>query len=729
MKPSLVKIDHFTPLLTDTLPYEVPFFFSNVGIYKSLKKAYDVYFKGQNKKKAKGEKDVNSDISLIDFFTKEYFSESKQLQNLIEAACSSGHAGSIPYEYQIKNTDRGRRNISLIHPAAQIKICDLYKKHKNVILFYCGRSPYSIRYPSKVTSRTVRKHASILNNIFKEPESANISDLKEKVVKDQRKFSLFEIPNSYFVLEKYRMLHDFYESSDILDLEKKFLNCRRVDIQRCFESIYTHSISWAVKDKEYVKKNLYAFSGNNLKLFEAEFDKLMQFSNYNETNGIPIGAETSRLFSEIILQKIDLNIQKHIETNPIDGKQLTKGRDFEIKRYMDDFFIFTNDEHLSERIQQVCEDELKGYKLFVNQNKTISFDRPFVTSTSLAKKNVGALLNEYLKTFESKEDISTASKHSPTYEGSLRVINKIRGIIRDHDLHFYNVSNIALWILKKDLLKTLDRLQKQKEIKKAPVSGILGNLKNIFNITFCGFYPNYIQKQKEAEEVPASRINSHLKRVVDIAFYIFHLSPRSHTASSIFKICYIILEILKVVNDEKIAGEIKQEISNKILIFCEKISHSQDEKIFEFLDLILFLSQLQDNFEIKKERLKEIFDIENSSLSYFEIVVLLSYIENVKDKSSYSEIRDTIIKSCNEKLSTEGALKKTENFLLFFDLIKCPYLEESEKRKILEWVGIKRDKKEVISFIEKKGWFFDWEKQENLDIRSVLEIKEARLGY
>lgn len=39
MKSSLVKINHFIPLLTDTLPYEVPFFFSNRGLYNSLKKA------------------------------------------------------------------------------------------------------------------------------------------------------------------------------------------------------------------------------------------------------------------------------------------------------------------------------------------------------------------------------------------------------------------------------------------------------------------------------------------------------------------------------------------------------------------------------------------------------------------------------------------------------------------------------------------------------------------
>lgn len=733
MKSFLVKIDHFIPLLTDTLPYEVPFFFSNSGIYRSLKKEYDAYFKGQNVRKARGENNVNVDMSLIDFFTKEYFRENGVLQDLVGKACSSKNAGSIPYEYEIKNTDKGYRNISLIHPAAQIRICDLYKKHKDIILFYCGRSPYSIRYPSKVTSRLVRKHASLLNNIFKESEMVNTSDLREEI-KDRGSLSLSEVPSSYFVLEKYGMLHDFYDSFEMLDLEKKFLQCRKIDVKRCFESIYTHSISWAAKDKEYVKGNLHS---RKPKSFEDEFDEIMRFSNRNETHGIPIGAETSRLFSEIIFQKIDLNIHERIKTEG----ELEEGKDFEIRRYMDDFFIFTNDERCSERIQKVCEDELRNYKLFVNESKAISFERPFVMPASSAKQNVRILLSEYLDVFGSRKEGHNASQHSPTYKDMLRVINKIREVIRDHKLSFYGVANIALWSLKKDLLKTLYHIQKLKKTEKMFVSRVYDCLKDFINTASYVFrlsprssamstmLKDQTQKQKKVEEVFVSRVRGYLRNVIGIAFYVFYLSPRSHTASTIFKIGYIILEILKVINNKELAGEIKQELSYHFLMFCEKISNSRDEKISEFLDIVLFLNELGDNFKVEEDRLKKIFKIETrkSLLSYFEIVVLLSYI---KKDSSYDRIRETVLESCSKKLSSKNSLKETENFLLFFDLISCPYLEPDEKEEILKRVGIVSNEKEVILFIETdKKWFFDWEKQENLDLESVLEIKEARLGY
>lgn len=697
MKSSLVKINHFIPLLTDTLPYEVPFFFSNRGLYDSLKASYDQHIKAQKTKKAKGQNIQDEDISLIDFFVKHYFSTHGSLQALVKKACDSTGTMTIPYQYEIKKTDRGHRVISLIHPAAQIKICDLYKRHKDAILFYCGRSPYSIRYPSKITSRLVTRHASLLNKIFKEAETANIADLKEKVVEDHERISLSEVPSSYFVLEKFRMLHDFYDSADFLELERRFFHCKHFDVKRCFDSIYTHSISWAVKGKRYIKKNIGSIDNSKPKTFEDEFDRLMQFSNYRETNGIPIGAEASRLFAEIILQEVDLNIQSRIEKMTVGSKPPVKGRDFEIKRYMDDFFIFSNDKALSDEIQEICESELKEYKLFVNESKTKLQDRPFVTPISSAKQKITLILSEHLKIYQPEETEAKSFKRFPKYRDGQTVINHIRGTIHDYDLTFYDISNVALGILKNNLLRSLRKIQQQK--KTSP------------------------------DEVIVPAIKTYLKNIINIAFYIFYLSPRSHTSSTIFKISYTILEILKVLEKSEVTGEIKQELFSQHMMFCEKISYAKNERIIEFLDLVLFLNELGDGFKITEDRLKRIFKIgeySDKTLSYFEIVVLLACI---KKDTTYTELRNVILKSCEEKLSSSDNLKEAENFMLFFDLLKCPHLREGDKNKILSYVGLNKDKASIISFIEDKEWFFDWQKQEHLDLKAVLEIKEARTGY
>src|SRR3546814_8933789 len=96
----------------------------------------------------------------------------------------------------------------------------------------------------------------------------------------------------------------------------------------------SHTITWAVKDKLLAKEFKSAYS------FEAQFDKLMQRANYNETNGIVVGPEFSRVFAEIILQRVD---QKVIANLAVNG--LVFNRDYEIRRYVDDF---RSEEHTSE---------------------------------------------------------------------------------------------------------------------------------------------------------------------------------------------------------------------------------------------------------------------------------------------------------------------------------------------------------------------------------------------
>lgn len=118
---------------------------------------------------------------------------------------------------------------------------------------------------------------------------------------------------------------------DLLRLEQKFHFMMNMDIASCFYHIYTHSIAWAIKGKECAKNNIDAIS------FETTFDKLMQRSNYNETNGILVGPEVSRIFAEIIFQRIDLNV-----LNILREKNLKLGSDYEIRRYVDDHFIFAN---------------------------------------------------------------------------------------------------------------------------------------------------------------------------------------------------------------------------------------------------------------------------------------------------------------------------------------------------------------------------------------------------
>ena len=76
----------------------------------------------------------------------------------------------------------------------------------------------------------------------------------------------------------------------------------------------------------------------------------MQHTNYNETNGIVVGPEISRIFAEIILQAVDLAILRQLK-----DKGYTLGRDYEIRRYVDDSYVYTNS-------RKVLDDIYNAYK-------------------------------------------------------------------------------------------------------------------------------------------------------------------------------------------------------------------------------------------------------------------------------------------------------------------------------------------------------------------------------
>ncbi len=92
-----------------------------------------------------------------------------------------------------------------------------------------------------------------------------------------------ETPRATSRYSGFDRLYKFFESDDHIRLEKKFRYQISIDISKCFDSIYTHSIAWATKSKDEAKENISALTFGN------HFDKVMQRLNHNETSGICIG--------------------------------------------------------------------------------------------------------------------------------------------------------------------------------------------------------------------------------------------------------------------------------------------------------------------------------------------------------------------------------------------------------------------------------------------------------
>jgi hypothetical protein len=95
--------------------------------------------------------------------------------------------------------------------------------------------------------------------------------------------------------------------------------------------------------------------------------------NFNETNGICIGPELSRVFAEVILSAVDAEIVRRARTL---GYRV--GREFEYRRYVDDFNIFGVNSAVLSSITTIMEDCLGEYNLHLNEEKRATLRDPLL---------------------------------------------------------------------------------------------------------------------------------------------------------------------------------------------------------------------------------------------------------------------------------------------------------------------------------------------------------------
>ena len=615
-------------VLSDVLPYEVPLIFSNRYFYKLLNK---------RNKALKNPK-----------FIKDRFKAYSEIENLLFSTAKS----SQPFRFKIKHNETDFRELNIIHPNNQKAVSDFYEKYNSLILYYSSISQFSIRKPTDIAKFTFfndRLHSKNGDNTF---EFAQIEENENE----------YENLKSYFTYQKYSNIHKFYESYQFHRSEKKFNKLIKIDISKCFDSIYTHTISWALFNKTIIKDNI----DDSRKTFAGEFDELLQKLNANETNGIVIGPEFSRIFAELILQQIDNDILNKLLSSDTNQPKLIHKRDYEIFRYVDDYFIFYNKEEDKERILKEFKLCLKEYKLYLNDNKSISYGKPIITEISQAKQKITDLFNIHLKLIEKEEE--------SFYFSSNNVITRFKSIIKETNIAYKDIMNYSLAVLDN---KTKKLVNKWKSIK-----------------------------EEERDEKAQKQFEKGFFEILDVAFFLYSVEPR---VNSTIKVCLIIDKIISFLKKNK-SNEYKEpfltnhkhnifkKISDEIYQVLQKNKSDKTTQV-ESLYLLIALNQLGREYRLSPKVLCSYFNIqfeENkitiaNELNYFCIMVLLFYIRNIK---IYEPIKEELKKSIFKKFDNKKDYdwkNETELVLLLLDTLSCPYLNE---------FVCKEDKKNIITLID-----------------------------
>lgn len=624
-------------LLTEVLPYELPLMLDNEGFYLNMQ---------------------NEGLKKI----------------FNEAFAVNLKKWTIPFDYSVRKYGGDKsRKLSLMHPFIQLQCVNFYEKYDNYMLSLCSNSPFSIRF--------IAKRAKCLFQV--EEDGCHIEQDQQKRI-EILDGEIEKYYRSYFSYKQYDMMYKFFTSGDYLRLEQKYTHLMKMDIANCFYHIYTHTIAWSIKGKE-IAKNLIGKA-----TFENEFDDLMQHANYNETNGIIVGPEISRIFAEIILQRIDINVLNRLKQESI---SLKLGRDYEVRRYLDDHFIYANSEDNLRRILEIYKEELQYYKLFVNERKLEFLERPFVSNLTNAKREISALISSIADKWLEKD---REGRYTHIIKNEMTaftfVVNRFRFLSHRYEQKYGTLNRYFLSLLIsqiKNELKTADN----------------------FNISL-GLLLMY----------------------VEIAFYVFSLDMN---ASASIKMCRIIDYLhtwAKRSSDKTILSELENRITReaKRCLDIYETTRRDNEINLEALNLLLCLSRLMKD-PISRSQLMKLFNISINQtgnyehLNYFQICTLL-YI--IGDEVSYEDIRKKIVEEVNRRLLVDCALWHSDNAMLFFDIIACPYVKKQEVKQIVLKVfrcsetAYGNKYKELT---KTKRWFFNWDKTQELS--ELLSKKEYHSPY
>lgn len=674
-------------VLTDMLPFEVPPTFSNRGYYRFLRDNSIEIEKGQLRWVCETD-DLDRTMRLLfgidpkAAISTEVVTEWGKQKTRRSVPIGKCHMATIPFNFRVAHNLDGR-TLSVVHPRNQVAVASFYATHSALIIYHTSVSEFSIRRPVSVS-----RYAYFKDKLHEERLDA-VAGLEEE---DRE----YEQLGSYFVYRKYRNIHRFFESYKYHRSEKKYDAMVQIDVSKCFDSIYTHSLPWAVLGKDQTKFSL----DESKDTFGGRFDALMQNLNHKETNGIVIGPEFSRIFAEIILQSVDAELIRFLA----EGSNLTHKVDYEIFRYVDDFFVFYNEESTQLKIFETLQEILKGKKLSVNTAKIKHYQKPIITEITIAKERISTLLNDEIDPVCEEEPLADPTK--PPKQKLVCAINANRLIIQ------YKAGIKEAGVTYGDLLNYTFAITENKIEK---------------------LFKAYVASDKTDRD--RKRFSSALLAIMEFAFFAYSASPKvNHT----IRICRMIATSVDFLHAQGLPYELKhllfKYVHDNVMQQLEKNTMSVHREV-ESLYLLISLSRIGREYWLPVSILLRHFLIEEEStgnyirpsgfMNHFSVTILLSYI---KDKIRYAKLKAFVEAHIIAKLEYMKAHcpNDAETLIMLLDLVVCPYISTATKDAIGQIFGLNAAGLASVQSAN-DHWFTAW--GDKFDLGKELDAKRSREVY
>lgn len=674
-KVVLKKNDWTRAILSDTSPAEIPIVVSNEGFYSNVT--------------ASSRPDALN--TIIDAFIRP----------------SAKKRPSVPYNYKITKDRDTFRRLSLPHPRAQLEVAEFYKRNHSLISHYAQLGPFSIRRPK-----------SLASHYYVAGKNEDVFAIRAQDIMAEGADSTARHVASMFSYAGYRRLYRFFSSPTFSSLERKFRHMASLDVNKCFDSIYTHSIAWALKSKPEAKLTTTAST------FGGSFDRQMQTMNHNETNGIIIGPEVSRIFAELIFNRIDIEIERCLSE-----AELENGADYGIFRYVDNIYVFYNSEDAYRKIFSAIINSLDFYKLSLNEAKAEHISRPFFTRKSLAISGAEEIVASYFDVFIAEEGKGSGTvyfaKPIALRDASLKSFAvALRKACFSSSLGYESISGFLLASLRRRVQRVTmstklieDRLARGEEF---PVFD---------NVT----------------DFRAS-LSQYLSRSLDMCMHVYTLSPSVAGSLDVATMIILAADVLKkcdvdlfVQTRERLQMWVSRLFEGFEMRTLAEKSHATPVEIQNILCALR-------PFEFDGKYFREQIDKSAAgNNSYFGIVVSI-FVLGADDQNAL--LIERLLKAAENKILSDVDIgSSSETAHLFFDLLSCPFIKVASRRKLFRNVasGYNRLRQsrpviggqsipsmtnseidQLVVYMQNNPWFVDWGE---INLLRLIERKRLKAGY
>ena len=622
MKIKGMKRNSLDIIMTDLRPVELPKIFTLKYFYKYLSRS------------SKSTKDIlmGLEVSQKDAFGKEW------------------HAA--PFKYHIIKRNNELREMSLPNPVSMIEAFCFIEKYEKELLIYLGKESFSIRKYKK-------------NNSLYYKRSINNKLLYEHIDSDDEKVMQLEAAGNYFYIKPFSRLDKFYKSDIWFDLNRRYKYFGKIDFNRCFDSIYTHTYNWiiagnSVDAKKYTNTHILSV-----------IDRMLQSMNGSITNGIVVGPEFSRVLAEILLQTIDNEVILELET-----LGYIKERTYNISRYIDDIFIFSNSEEEINIIISKYSKCSEKYHLKLNERKQEIGNLPRIWFEW--KEQVGIFVENFNKKFfyilNDEQKYLIKGKNLLKINITSKIKNQFQDMIANN---FMNKDKIVSYVM----------------------STVFNKIKAVYN----GENKVYTLLRKEE----SSRT---FMKFIDLIFYIYSFSPTFNNTEKVVSIMYLV---------EKEVGEhISYEALSEMALKYDYLFDSNLEDLANLL--LMFACNGVELNTFTENRIVEAIKMNQNPILWAVFLIYSKYDKDFQGKVALS-IEQNIRKFTAKIIDFQNFFLYNHVWWIYI-FMECPYLSSSikdEMNAILQEAQqvLNKEtasciaKKEVIKFLQNTEYqskFINW---------------------